>query len=57
MKNSDNSSKKTGELQQKIRQILYKFNIQKKLNFGQAIYIIGNIKELGKWNIDSAIRL
>jgi hypothetical protein len=44
MKNSDNSSKKTGELQQKIHQILYKFNIQKKLNFGQAIYIIGNIK-------------
>jgi len=57
MKNSDNSSKKTGELQQKIHQILYKFNIQKKLNFGQAIYIIGNLKELGKWNMDSAIRL
>lgn len=33
------------------------FNIMKKVNFGQAVYVVGDIDSLGVWSLDSAFRL
>lgn len=33
------------------------FSIAKKVKYGQAIYVCGNIKELGMWNPEKSLRL
>ena len=33
------------------------FIIQKKVDYGDAIYVPGNIPELGKWNLTDSLRL
>lgn len=37
--------------------IYISFNIQYKVDFGQAVYIVGNIPELGTWNLKNAVQL
>lgn len=33
------------------------FKIHKKVNFGKAVYVVGNIPELGLWKINFSLRL
>jgi hypothetical protein len=35
----------------------YRFICEKHLPFGKALYIVGNIEQLGEWNLNCAIRL
>jgi len=37
--------------------INFKFNMHYDTGFGKAVYMIGNISELGNWNIKNAYRL
>ena len=33
------------------------FLIRKKVDFGQAIYVVGNLPELGGWTVHKSLRL
>ena len=33
------------------------FHIHYKTTFGQNIYVVGNIPELGAWNVQSSVKL
>jgi len=41
--------------------VSFKFTIYFKVNyqacFGESIYVLGNIPDLGKWNIENGIKL
>ena len=45
-----NSSKSTDNV--KIH-----FNITKKVDYGKAVYVVGNIEALGVWSVTSSFRL
>lgn len=41
--------------------VSFKFTIYFKVNyqadFGESVYVLGNIPDLGKWNIENGIKL
>lgn len=41
--------------------VSFKFTIYFKVNYqansGESVYVVGNIPDLGKWNIENGIRL
>lgn len=40
-----------------MERIRYRFICHKKVAFGEAVYIVGNIEQLGEWKIQCAVRL
>lgn len=33
------------------------FVMKKKVNYGQALYVVGNIPEIGSWGVRNSLRL
>lgn len=42
---------------QTINRVKLHFLMKKKVSYGLGIYVIGNIDELGQWNIIDSLRL
>lgn len=42
---------------QKQKKVKIHFVIQKHIDFGQAIYVVGNIAGLGNWKVENSCKL
>lgn len=45
------------EVDQRLPFVNYTFNKQYRLHYGQALFLVGSLPELGKWDTSKAIRM
>lgn len=55
--NSQETNSKMGANLESSKDQKIHFVMRKHLDFGKAIYVVGNIPQLGNWSIEKSLRL